>query len=176
MSVTFSAYGYQLDLRINAASHDSGTAAHFRDLRHAERTLRSLWDQDKDLHRLRSYLAGGPGWRDLEVRSHPELLRLVAEALCNGRLLLQTTAVSARVIASVPKSETPPPEVEEWVEAAPESESEEEPEERYTVSIEAALALAESNRELAELGEAFKELCSTPGCPICNAQKAVLGG
>ena len=175
MSLKFSSHQLELELLHNTGGRGTGNRFSIRDVHHAKRTLSPLLEQDKDLHRLRGFLAWSRRWHGLEKRRNAEVLDQVAEALYRGSLYLEIapTRAPSAIVAS-PKPPEDAQENEEWVEIAPEPVAAEEEPETFVVTQESALALAENNRELAASGAPFKEICTIKDCKVCNAQLTVM--
>ncbi len=174
MSLVFLSFGHKLELVPNQGGRKRADAIVFRDAQHAKQVLHGMLAYERGLHRLRNFLHSHMGWRDLYKRNDNELLAQVAEALRRGILQLEKTVLVSRPSMSGGNLEVVAKiEAEEWVELEPESAVPEEETETQAVSYEAALAMAESNRELAAEGTPFKELCRNKDCPVCNGHAAV---
>jgi len=134
-----------------------------------------LFAQARDFGRLRVFLADEARWTDVAKFDNAGLLQRVARGLCSGRFQLRMVAVihSSPAQANAPAA-NPEPEPDNWVEVQPEPEPVAAPE-KFAVSQGQAGALADENRELAEDGTPFKEICrNQDDCEVCKAGQTVM--
>ena len=155
-----------------AASGDDAMA--IRDEFRAVQVLRALIADEKGLNRCRSFLSHAMGWHYLSKLDDRGLLTRIARELQRGSLRLTVRAVHAQPLPGGVKRPEEEVLAEAWVEPEPEP-APVEMSDGLVVSYEAGLAVAESNRELAESGTPLKELCTNGDCQVCNAQLAVSG-